>query len=166
MKRLAPGGLRTAARLLPDPYPRAVVPHGRLVPKGAAGDGAQRVSLLAGCVSSLWMADAYVAARELLLVLGFTVDLPDHALCCGALARHAGDSRTAQALRASSSGDSPYPNRSWFSIAAAWQRPGRPAEPMGRVAHRFTHSPPSWRLTGPRSFRTRPAPTGADCASR
>ncbi|EQD51775.1 protein of unknown function cysteine-rich region domain protein [mine drainage metagenome] len=100
LKRLAPGRLRTAVRLLPDPYPRAVVPHGRLVPKGAAGDGAQRVSLLAGCVSSLWMADTYVAARELLLVLGFTVDLPDHALCCGALARHAGDSRTAQALRA------------------------------------------------------------------
>ncbi len=99
LRQVAPGRLRRAATLLPDPYPMAVAPRGRFTPKGDTGNRTQRVSLLAGCVSSLWMPDAYQAALALLLAWGFTVDLPDHALCCGALARHAGNFRTAQTVR-------------------------------------------------------------------
>lgn len=55
--------------------------------------------LLSGCVSSLWMPEAYQAARLLLERWGFVVDVPEQALCCGALARHAGDVETAEILR-------------------------------------------------------------------
>ncbi len=100
LRRLATGRLRRALHLLPDPYPKTRAPHGHFIPDIAPTDPVGRVSLLAGCVSSLWMPDAYQAALELLLAWGFTVDLPDQALCCGALAKHAGHPGVSRVVQA------------------------------------------------------------------
>ncbi len=97
LRRIAPGGLARVLSLMPDPYPRAGTNLRRM---GARNAGTRRVSILMGCVSSLWMPEAYAAAETLLVRWGYAVDLAPHAFCCGALARHAGRVRTAEALRA------------------------------------------------------------------
>ena len=55
-----------------------------------------RVTLFPGCVATVFDRDTLQAARILLEALGYQVDMPTQAVCCGALALHAGDSAMAR----------------------------------------------------------------------
>ncbi len=76
--------------------PRAVATGSR--PPAPRG----RVALWPGCTGHPLDADTIWGARRLLTALGYEVVEPDAVVCCGALARHAGDRQTAatQARRA------------------------------------------------------------------
>ncbi|MGH8174579.1 MAG: (Fe-S)-binding protein, partial [Rhodanobacteraceae bacterium] len=50
-----------------------------------------RVVLFRGCVASVYDRDTHTAARVLLEALGYEVAIPPGTPCCGALARHSGD---------------------------------------------------------------------------
>ena len=55
------------------------------------------ITLFPGCVASVLDSDTLAAARILLEALGYEVVEPTAAVCCGALALHAGDSQAAAA---------------------------------------------------------------------
>lgn len=65
-------------------------------PPGVKARG--RVGLFTGCATSAQQGGALVAALRLLVHAGFEVVVPQTAGCCGALARHAGDSAAADRL--------------------------------------------------------------------
>ena len=69
---------------LPDAPARADLP-----------EGAATVTLFPGCVGRVLERDTLAAARILLEVLGHRVHVPDAAVCCGALPRHAGEAELA-----------------------------------------------------------------------
>ena len=53
------------------------------------------VTLFRGCVASVYDRDTHAAAVRLLEALGYEVRIPAGTSCCGALARHAGDTAAA-----------------------------------------------------------------------
>jgi len=55
-----------------------------------------RVVLFRGCVASVYDRDTHAAAQTLLEALGYEVAIPPGTPCCGALARHAGDTELAE----------------------------------------------------------------------
>ena len=55
-----------------------------------------RVVLFRGCVASVYDRDTHAAAQVLLEALGYEVGIPPGTPCCGALARHAGDTEAAE----------------------------------------------------------------------
>lgn len=57
------------------------------------------VALFTGCVARLTDAPTLLASIRLLTRLGYDVRVPPQQTCCGALHRHAGDTRTADKLR-------------------------------------------------------------------
>ncbi len=63
-----------------------------------------RITLFPGCVAGVFDRDTLEGARRLLAALGHEVVMPGEMVCCGALARHAGQreaaARTTQATRA------------------------------------------------------------------
>jgi glycolate oxidase iron-sulfur subunit len=63
----------------------------------AARPNGRRVALFTGCVARLTEGDVINAGIQLLNRLGYEVAIPQQQGCCGAMARHAGDSRTEQA---------------------------------------------------------------------
>ena len=54
-----------------------------------------RVILFRGCVASVYERDTHAAAQILLEALGYEVVVPPGSPCCGALARHAGETEAA-----------------------------------------------------------------------
>jgi len=81
---------RRLAEKLPDlpvdrPFP---------APRPPANDRG-RVILFRGCVASVYDRDTHAAAQRLLEALGYEVHIPDGSPCCGALARHAGETQAA-----------------------------------------------------------------------
>lgn len=68
-------------RLFPAPQPR-VADRGRVI-------------LFRGCVASVYDSDTHAAAQRLLEGLGYEVHVPHGSPCCGALARHAGETEAA-----------------------------------------------------------------------
>ena len=62
--------------------------------------GRRRVILFTGCVASIYDRDTLAAARILIEAAGHEVAVPAGFQCCGALARHAGDSVDADHLAA------------------------------------------------------------------
>jgi glycolate oxidase iron-sulfur subunit len=54
-----------------------------------------RVILFRGCVASIYDRDTHAAAQILLEALGYEVVVPPGSPCCGALARHAGETEAA-----------------------------------------------------------------------
>jgi glycolate oxidase iron-sulfur subunit len=99
--RLAPpgrGGLRLLAALAIAIGRRRDVDVLRALPKGGAARVAvrERVLLLPGCMGAAADRDTVDSARRVLEHLGFDVVVPKAALCCGSLARQAGDTATAE----------------------------------------------------------------------
>jgi glycolate oxidase iron-sulfur subunit len=89
LARWLPPRLRTLAERVP-PVPAAMPMPRRRV---AAARG--RVTLFRGCVASVYDRDTHAAARVLLEALGYEVVAPEGTPCCGALARHAGETKAA-----------------------------------------------------------------------
>jgi glycolate oxidase iron-sulfur subunit len=87
-----PGLLGRLARALPAHTPLPT--SGTHRPPGASRG---RVGLLLGCATRTQQAGALAASVELLQRLGFTVEIPQHQTCCGALAAHQGDPEQAHA---------------------------------------------------------------------
>lgn len=91
--------LRRLLREMPRVPPASPVPS--RVASGPMDRG--RIILFPGCVASVFDRDTLVAGQRLLAALGYEVVVPPEAVCCGALARHAGEResavRTAQATR-------------------------------------------------------------------
>lgn len=102
----ARGGWRLLAALALAAVRRTDAPMLRPLParNDANPAAAERVLLLAGCVGDAADRDTLASARRVLTHLGCAVTVPDAPLCCGALARQAGDAETADrqaaALRA------------------------------------------------------------------
>ena len=65
----------------------------------AISDG-RRVKLFVGCVMDAWYRPVHEATVHVLTALGFSVELTDPAMCCGALHRHAGDDKRASFFEA------------------------------------------------------------------
>jgi glycolate oxidase iron-sulfur subunit len=98
--------LPSLARLLPATSAwRRIVREMPMAPPVGAGEARQgsgsglrgRIGLFPGCVARTLDRDTLAAARTLLEALNYAVIVPEHAVCCGALALHAGDSAAAQA---------------------------------------------------------------------
>ena len=73
---------------------RALPPGGALPASGAhkpSGPSRGRIGLLLGCVTRTQQPGALGAAVDLLNRLGYTVEIPVHQDCCGALAEHQGN---------------------------------------------------------------------------
>ena len=87
--RPAVAGLRKVPRRIPTV--RGKVHH-------AAGDEIGTAALLAGCVMDPWFGSVHEASIELLTRAGHRVVVPADQTCCGALAAHDGDARTARRL--------------------------------------------------------------------
>jgi glycolate oxidase iron-sulfur subunit len=89
LARWLPARLRTLAERIP-PAPAVVTTrHPRIAPDRG------RITLFRGCVASVYDRDTHAAARVLLEALGYEVVVPEGTPCCGALARHAGDTDAA-----------------------------------------------------------------------
>lgn len=92
---LLPASLRDMLRLLPAHLPDAAsLPA--VVP--AHGTRRARVALVAGCVQRVLRPSINNATLRMLSANGVEVIVPPAQGCCGALARHTGDERRAQAL--------------------------------------------------------------------
>jgi glycolate oxidase iron-sulfur subunit len=87
-------GLARAMSLLP-PRATPAAPRGRYTPDGRTRG---RVRLFTGCTGAAFEGGALRAARDLLLALGFQVEIPEGQVCCGALDLHAGSPVEARAL--------------------------------------------------------------------
>lgn len=99
---LAPPALRRLAELAPDPRgseraasARAVGARGAAVPEES---DRPRVALFAGCVQEAFLGRVNRATERTLHRAGYEVDRPAGQTCCGALALHCGDERTARQL--------------------------------------------------------------------
>jgi glycolate oxidase iron-sulfur subunit len=58
---------------------------------GERGNGeAEHVKIFVGCVMDAWFGPAHEATIRVLAALGYSVELTDPSMCCGALHRHAG----------------------------------------------------------------------------
>ena len=95
LSRLLPASSRDMLRLLP-PRP----PDASSLPTVVAAQGTRRarVALLAGCVQRVLRPSINTATLRILSANGVEVIVPSAQGCCGALARHTGDQRRAQAL--------------------------------------------------------------------
>jgi glycolate dehydrogenase iron-sulfur subunit len=100
--RWLPRSLRAFAERIPR-APKAGAAKARRMPADRG-----RVTLFRGCVASVYDRDTHDAARTLLAALGYDVVVPAGTPCCGALARHAGDTanadREAEATRSAIAG--------------------------------------------------------------
>lgn len=87
------GGLGRAMSLLP-PRATPAAPRGRYMPDSQTRG---RVQLFTGCTGAAFEGNALTAARDLLLKLGYEVEVPTAQGCCGALDLHSGDGARARA---------------------------------------------------------------------
>lgn len=102
------GGLGRALSLLP-PTPTPAAPRGLHSPPGTARG---RVYLFVGCTGAAFEGRALSAARDLLVGLGYEVEIPGDQGCCGALdlhSGHAGRARSAAARNLEAFGGSAHP---------------------------------------------------------
>jgi glycolate oxidase iron-sulfur subunit len=88
------GGLGRAMSLLP-PRATPAAPRGRYTPDSQSRG---RVRLFTGCTGTAFEGGALRAARDLLLALGFQVEVPGGQACCGALDLHGGRPDEARTL--------------------------------------------------------------------
>lgn len=87
-------GLKRQDELLPQVFkPRAFAPHYQ-----AIGKTRGRVMCFTGCMTTLTDQETLTATLFLLRRLGYEVTLPPKQTCCGAIALHDGDLKTAQGL--------------------------------------------------------------------
>jgi glycolate oxidase iron-sulfur subunit len=86
------GLVRRLLRELPVTPTRLLAPQA-----GPATRARGRITLFTGCVASVFDRDTLDGARILLAALGYDVIEPRQAVCCGALALHAGDTEAATA---------------------------------------------------------------------
>ncbi|MFN3704972.1 MAG: glycolate oxidase subunit GlcF [Thermoflexales bacterium] len=92
---LLPRELNAMLHLLPGHFPKPV----KLKPWYAAvGERRARVALLAGCVQQVLAPHINQATIEVLTANGVEVIVPPQQVCCGALALHTGEMRTALKL--------------------------------------------------------------------
>lgn len=89
LSRWLPPSLRTLAERVPAASATMPIARSRTAPDRG------RVTLFRGCVASVYDRDTHEAARALLEALGYEVAVPEDTPCCGALARHAGDTEAA-----------------------------------------------------------------------
>lgn len=94
--RLAPRALRRLADLAPSEPRRTGAVTRR--PEPASGAERPRVTLFSGCIQEAFFGRVNVATRRLLELAGYDVVRPSGQTCCGALALHCGDERTAREL--------------------------------------------------------------------
>lgn len=73
-------------------------PIQRGVTHRAIGERLGQAGFLAGCVMDVWFSPVHVASIELLRRCGYDVIVPDNQTCCGALAAHDGDAKSAERL--------------------------------------------------------------------
>ncbi|MGB0135257.1 (Fe-S)-binding protein [Dokdonella sp.] len=95
LSRLLPAGstlrrLAAETPMAPSPLQRAAAPRKHDAERAP-------VALFPGCVARTFDRDTLAAARVLLEALGHEVVMPKDAVCCGALALHAGDTEAALA---------------------------------------------------------------------
>jgi glycolate oxidase iron-sulfur subunit len=94
-KRLLPATLRPMLDLVPKSLPRAI----KLQPLySPAGTPRGRVALLAGCAQQVIAPEINQATINVLLKNQIEVVVPVQQVCCGALAWHVGDQKTARRL--------------------------------------------------------------------
>lgn len=62
------------------------------------GNDGQRVRLFVGCVMDAWYRPVHAATIRVLEALGYCVELTDPSMCCGALHRHSGFEKQAEAF--------------------------------------------------------------------
>ncbi|MBX3691110.1 heterodisulfide reductase-related iron-sulfur binding cluster [Dokdonella sp.] len=96
LARLLPKGSR--ARRLAAEAP--LTPPSLRTPAIVRKDIRGELTLFPGCVARELDHDTLAAARMLLETLGWRVTVPAGAVCCGALARHAGDAESARTVEA------------------------------------------------------------------
>ena len=94
LARWLPRGSRW--RALAEELPDLPVESGLGPRKASAAATRGRVVLFRGCVASVYDRDTHAAAQTLLEALGYEVAIPPGTPCCGALARHAGDTEAAE----------------------------------------------------------------------
>ena len=73
-------------------------PAFRRISTSAKAEHAEPVTLFPGCVARVLDRDTLAAARTLLEALGHRVIVPEAAVCCGALPRHAGETAVAHTV--------------------------------------------------------------------
>ncbi len=90
--------LRPLARLAPKRL-RPYLTAARRLPRLARGPAnGEAVALFLGCIARTMDTEALAASAELLAVAGYRIEVPQRQSCCGALAQHGGDRKTAVAL--------------------------------------------------------------------
>jgi glycolate oxidase iron-sulfur subunit len=95
LSRIAPQ-LAAAEALMPDIRLERGVALGSF--HRAEGPKAGTVAFFTGCVMNSMMGSINTASVRLLTAAGYDVVVPDHQICCGALANHAGLRETARAM--------------------------------------------------------------------
>ena len=95
LRPLVPGALRPMLQLAPACVPEAVK-LAEIYP--TRGERRARVALLAGCAQQVLDPDINVATIDVLTRNGVEVVVPANQGCCGGLAWHTGDLRSAQAF--------------------------------------------------------------------